>query len=575
MNKLISLFIISICLGFSSWAQKQDSPYKLSNFNHVGSYQMLYRYLKDNGWQNDFDGKPCALICVNFVNMPQEEIRNLTYNFSSNTKRPEAVVDSLESENHQMWVYVQASKNAIMEVVDSKGIKSNRLAGLTFKSKECYEVTLTSDKRQTINITTKPEGAIVKLDNEKTSDNGTFTDVRLGAHKIQVSVDGSVKLDTVIEVSDINNSFHFDVRPKKLVRIKTNPSGAYIKVNGEEVSQRSPVELLLPHDNYLIEAILSDTESDSKTITVNDLTNEVVLNPIKRKAFDVYAIYDGNTVKADLYVNGYPYKDQYGNEITGAQRYSFNEPIGAKLKMKMSYYSSTKERTIKVKENMDIDQIFDLQPRNPITWPWEREYDTDVSGVSVAYVRKQLVTKGYGEQLKENGFWNDGEGKWLNGVQMGVHFQPAFSWGLGLYTGLFYEIYLSFNDNYDYNEYAEHDLYLPIHAYYRIPFGDKIALKVHGGLGLSYAVAGILSQTDDSYGYEDITDVLGNDAYPNAFNMTLDIGVSFRIKNVQINASYCKGLNDHGSYHYLDSGYKSTQNKMSIGASWVIGTRGY
>lgn len=575
MNKLISLFIISICLGFSSWAQKQDSPYKLSDLKHVGSNQMVYRYLKDNGWQNDFDGKPCALICVNFVNMPQNEIRNLTYNFSPNTKRPEAVVDSLESENHQMWVYVQASKNAIMEVVDSKGIKSNRLTGLTFKSKECYEVTLTSDKRQTINITTKPEGAIIKLDNEKTSDNGTFTDVRLGEHKIQVSVDGSVKLDTIVEVSDINNSFHFDVRPKKLVRIKTNPSGAYIKINGEEVAQRSPAELLLPHDNYLIEAYLSETESDSKTITVNELTNEVVLDPITRKAFNVTATYQGQTVNANLYVNGNLYKDQYGNEVTEARSYSFNEPIGRKYKMRMTYQGASKERTIKVKESMDNVQTFDIQPTNEITWPWEREYDTDAAGVSVAYVRKQLVTKGDGEQLKENGFWDDGEGKWLNGMQVGAHFQPAFSWGLGLYTGLFYEIYLSFNDNYDYNEYVEHDLYLPIHAYYRIPFGEKIALKVHGGLGLSYAVAGIFSQTDDSYGYEDYTDALGSDYFPNAFNMTLDIGLSFRIKNVQINASYCKGLNDHGSYHCIGDEYKTTQNKMSIGASWVIGTKGY
>lgn len=579
MNKLITTLIFIIYLNFNCWGNVSDNPYKLDKIKHIQNSQLFSVMNGRNEWVYDFDGKnPCALIQVKFINMPKDEIRALDYICDINGNKARATIDKLDSEEPSIWVFVTATKKGIFEIVDRNGIKSNRLNGLTFKSKQCYEVTLTCDKRQSINIivdTEKSKKATIRLDNEKTSNNGEFNDIRLGQHTVQVSVDGSIRLDTIIDVSEINHTFHFDVRPKKVVKIKSNPKGAIIKINGKKLDKSTPLEVPLAHDNYLIEAIISETESDSKTITVNEFTEEVVLNPIRRKHFEVTATYQGQVVPANLYVNGNIYKDQYGNEVIGQTSYEFNEPIGEKLKLRMTHSSGAeKKQEIKIKSDMNVVQVFDLQPRNPITWPWEREYDSDVSGLSFAYVCKQLVTRGEGEQLKENGIWDNSEGEWLHGGQIGMHFQPAFSWGLGLYTGIFCEYYFSFNDNYDYNMYSEWDLYLPIHAYYRIPFGEKIALKVHGGLGLSYALVGAFSQTDTSYGYEDVTDVLGSDYFPSAFNMTLDIGVSFRIMNVQINASYCKGLNDHRSYRSVGN-YKTTQNKMSIGASWIINTSSY
>ena len=570
MNRLITFITIVLCASINCLAQKEVSPYKLGDIKHIQNSQLFKMLGPKNEWKDDFNGAPCALICVKFVNMPKDEIRSLQFLLNGNAA---ATTDKLDYEAKEMWVFVPATKNGIFEIVDSKGIYSNRISNLKLKSKECYEATLTCDKRQTINIHTLPIGARIMLDGEHVS-TGQFNDVTHGIHTIEISYNGTIMKTAQIEVSDINNSFEFDLRPKKKFKIKTDPSDAVISINGKDMGF-SPLEIELPHDNYLIEARLSETETDSKTITVNEFTEDILLEPIKRKSFEVSAVYQSKPVEADLYVDGQIYKDKQGNIISGQYRYTFTEPIGREMKMRMSFGGASSERKIKVTQDMNPNQQFEIKPRNSITWPWERDYDTDAGGVSFAYVQKQLVTKGNSEQLKENGIWDNSEGKWLSGMQFGMHFQPAFSWGLGVYTGLFYELYMSFNDNYDYNMYMEHDLYLPIHAYYRIPFGEKIALKIHGGLGLSYAIAGTFSQTDDSYGYEDITDVLGNDAYPNAFNMTLDIGLSFRIKNVQINASYCKGLNDHGSYHYIDNGYKTTQNKMTIGASWVIGTKGY
>ncbi len=568
-------FFLLISLIFSCVAHSQTvekTQLQLHSFTENRSENGMANLftLFEKNWPIDVNGdKECACVRVRFVNMATADAENVSFNFGNSAPIKEK--RNRLKEDNEVWLFVTPTDFAFMEARLDKYGTSNRLPNIKLEPKHVYDVVLKNDITVSINVITQPEGAVVSLETgQRSTTPATLSDITLGKHILTISNNGRrVKTDT-IEVTETNIKFEYDLRPKKSVRIKTDPAGATIVINGEKLTQLSPVEIELPHDNYHIEAILTSKERDSKTIRVNDYTDEIILNPIERKAFDVIAIYEGSSVPADLYVNGQLYKDKNGNAVRGAKRYSFNEPVGSKYKMKMSYYGDTKERTIKVKRDMNVDQIINIKPRNRITWPWQREYDSDVCGVALGYVQKQLVTKGYGEQLKENGMWDDGEGKWLRGMQAGVHFQPAFSWGLGLYTGLFWEMYISFNDNYDYNMYTEHDLYLPIHAYYRIPFSRSVALKIHGGLGLSYAIAGTFSQTDDYYGYEDYNDALGSDYFPGRLNCTLDIGISFRIKNVQINASYCKGFNNHKSYESIGEDYKTTQNKISISASWII-----
>lgn len=568
MKKIFSTLLFCI-IGISAWGQLNIEPYKLSAVTEYDPESpILYELLKDT-WKKDYNGDPCALIRVKFKNMPKDEIMSLNFDFSLQGKKEEARVDSLSSSRKELWLYVENDIDAIMEVTDNKGNKSNRQSGITFRSKHVYDVTLTCEKRQTINIRALPYGAIFKLDGDKVS-TGRFENVTYGSHDLEISINGELKKVTQIEVSDLSNSFEFDLREKKKIKIKSDPKGATIKIDGKLLDKFTPTEVELAYGNYHIEAEMGLNESDAKTITVNEFTEEIVLNPIKRQAFEVSAMYQGRAVPADLYVNGEIYKDKNGNIQTGLLRYTFNEPVGSKLKLRMSYVEATEERTIKVEQGMDVNQQFHIKPRNRITWWWQKNYNTDAGGFTFAYVQKQLVTQGNGEKLEENGIWDDGEGKWLSGMQMGLHFQPAFSWGLGLYTGLFYELYMSFNDNYDYNMYTEHDLYLPIHAYYRIPFGKKVALKIHGGFGVSYAFAGTFTQTDSGYGYEDVTDVLGTDLFPNALNMSIDVGLGLRIYGIQFNAGYSKGFNNHGSYDCVGSGYKTTQNKMTLGLSIVI-----
>ena len=216
---------------------------------------------------------------------------------------------------------------------------------------------------------------------------------------------------------------------------------------------------------------------------------------------------------------------------------------------------------------MSVEQCFKISARNSFVWPWQREYDAAPVGLGLSYVYKQLVTKGEGEKLKENGIWEDGQDKYLHGVQVGLHFQPCFSFGLGLYTGLFYEFYYSSNDKYDYDKFMEHCLYMPIHAYYRIPFSRSVALSVHGGLGLSYAFYGVIC-AKESY-VDDITDFYGEDGVPKRFNLTADIAAGLRLGPILLSFQYSKGINDHKSYEAMGD-YKTTQNKYSIGLSYMF-----
>ena len=542
-------------------AQSPKAPYKLSAVSEYDpDSPILYELLKSS-WKNDYDGEPCALIRVKFVNMPKKEINNLTFNFNIQGIKEEARVDSLSSPRKELWLYVAAAKNAIMEATDHRGTKTNRQTGITFRSKHVYDVTLTCEKRQTINIITKPIGAVIKLDGEHVS-TGRFNDVVYGVHSIDICYDGQLMKTAQIEVSDINNSFEFDLRQKKKFKIKSEPSKAVISINGKDIGF-SPLEVELPFDNYQIGARLSQVETDSKTITVNEFTEDILLEPIKRKSFEVSAVYQSEVVGADLYVDGEIYKDKKGNPVSGQYRYTFNEPIGRNIKLRMSFDGATAERKIKVKQDMDPNQQIEIKPRNSITWWWEKEYNRKGSGFVMGYAMKQMNTQGNEVKHIYNGVWgNNKQSEWIKGIQVGFIFRPGFSWGLGIHTGIFYEYYLSTCDNLTLDEYHEHSVYIPVHAYYRFTFARNFALYIHGGVGADYCIDSRFSDSDDSY--EDESGLLGSDGYPKKLNYSIEGGVGLRVGPFLFSGLYSKGLADHKISTYPSPTYKTTRDKVSV-----------
>lgn len=565
MKRIIVLLAVFLS-ATTFWGQTENNQLQLHSFKESRSADdmpnLLTQFL-DEDWPKDKDGmEDCALIRVKFENMPMTDAKKVTFKVS-NSSSIEKTVDRLNEFEHEVWLFASPTSSTFLEAeLADKNLMSNRLPDVKLGAKGVYDVILKNDKTVSIVVITIPENATAVLETgQKAFTPNNISGVSLGKHTLTISLNGQKKLTQEIEVTEENTKFGtYDLREKKLVTFKSDPSGAVLYINGEEIG-RTPLERELPYDSYNVEAKYSSEETDSRAITVNALSEDVIkLEPIRKKTFEVFATYNGRKVDADLYIDGQ-------KEETRLSSYTLTKPIGKTYDMRMMYFGDSKKRKIRITPDMNVEQEFKISARNSFVWPWQREYNPAPVGLSAAYVSKQLVTEGEGEKYKENGFWDDGEGESLHGVQLGLHFQPCFSFGLGLYSGLFYELYMSFNDNYDYNEFMEHNLYIPIHAYYRLPFSENTAFSIHGGLGFNYVVHGEYTDSDDMY--EAYTDFYGENAFPKRFNLTAEIGFGIRFGSIQINAQYSKGLNDHESYSSMGD-YTTHQNKLSIGVSYMI-----
>lgn len=564
--KQIFIIICAIIISFNSYGQtdKNHRQLTLHSFKESASASGLPNLMalfNQDKWPKDNDGNEyCALVRVTFENMPANEARNVSFNFG-NSAPLKTIQDHIDDPEHELWLFVTPSGRAFMEAKTEKYGASNRLPDLSLKPKHIYDVVLKNDKTISINIITIPQGATATLETgQRATTNATITDVALGSHTLTISKDGRTLKKENINVTEDNVKFEYDLRETKRIRFESDPKGATLYVNDKECGT-TPCELTLPFDSYSIKAMLGPGESDVKSITVNRESEDIIkMEPVKKKKFEVYAIYNGSKVDADLYIDG-------KSSGTHQPSYTLELPIGKTYNMNMMYYGNGKKRKIRVTPNMSEEQMFKISARNRFVWPWQREYDACPAGVSASYVTKQLVTTGEGEKLKENGVWPDGQNKSLHGMQFGFHLQPCFSFGLGLYTGLFYELYLSSNDDYDYNNFQEHCLYLPVHGFFRLPLGKKVALSVHGGLGFNYSVYGTYTSKEDYI--EDFDDFYGEDGFPKRFNMAAEIGAGLRLGPIQLNFQYSKGINDHESYTTVGD-YKTVQNKYTFGISYMI-----
>ena len=120
-------------------------------------------------------------------------------------------------------------------------------------------------------------------------------------------------------------------------------------------------------------------------------------------------------------------------------------------------------------------------------------------GISLAYVRKTPNYSYYHYNTT------------LEGIQLGIRFEPLFKYGFGLNMGLFYEYY---SKSYEY-EYREQVLNLPFHLEYRLYFSKHFNLFAYGGLGV---------------------DMIANSSLNNlATNTLLEYGGGLRIDHVQFN----------------------------------------
>ena len=581
MKKIVLFFLFAIVVlpGYSQ--EKQEDQLQLHSFKEsrsLGGLENIGTRFFDGEWPKDVNGdKDCAWVRVTFENMPIDDAANVKFNFGNSAPIKETR-NRLNYDEKEIWIFVTPTDAAIMEAQLDHGTiaKSNRLYSLSLKPKGVYDVVLKNNKTATIFISSNPTGVTVLMDDREIGRTPVQpSGVSYGKHSLVFTKDGKMLKKETIEVADGNIRFDsYDFRERKVVHLESDPSGADIYVDGENALKgRTPMDLELPYGLHSIVAVVSADKRDTLALTVGDNTSKVMLRPVKKKSVELYASYQGGRVNARLDVSNLDGSYTVDpDELKEAKpSYHLNLPYG-RYKFRMSYAGNYKEKTARVKANSQSKYEFLIKPKNSIVWPWQREYDSAPMGFSMGYVTKQWVTSGEGSRVKED-VWGR-ENKRLPGLQVGLHFQPCFSWGLGLYTGLFYECYMSWDDEMKDNGYldkfVEHCAYMPVHAYYRIPFAEKVALSVHGGIGLDYGIHAAFSSSEDGDNTEPVTDYYGQEAWPNRFNLSAEVGLGMRVGPVQVNASYSKGLTDHK--FYADQGsFKTVQNKLGLSVSWVFG----
>ena len=203
-------------------------------------------------------------------------------------------------------------------------------------------------------------------------------------------------------------------------------------------------------------------------------------------------------------------------------------------------------------------------------------------GLSVGVVRKQWeykVRKGYESNYvssveKYGAFANAGEAKDVQGIQVGLRYNPQFANGFGLNTGIFYEYYSDRSNDHLYQDlykyyltWNEHALNVPLHLEYRVGLSDMFQVFVSSGASIDYG----LSSTVKVRFYEAIKQPEGVSAYGDEFkqfNASWDFGAGIRFSCFQLQWQMSKGLVNMAN---KDAEFTVKQNKlMSLSLSWMF-----
>ena len=192
-------------------------------------------------------------------------------------------------------------------------------------------------------------------------------------------------------------------------------------------------------------------------------------------------------------------------------------------------------------------------------------------GVAIGYVNKGWSTD-FGNRVYNENMWGE-ENKRLHGMQLGFIAQPCLKFGLGLHAGLFYEWYYSVSQvvlDAGYDNFTEHNFYIPIHAMYRMPITRDISLSFFGGIGMNWAFKGSYNEQYRYYywdgRYDNVNEAITWQEYgkkgewPRRLNLQWEVGATFRYNIFQLSFTYSRGITNHHFYE----GYKTKQNKLDF-----------
>lgn len=589
---LIALaFFCANSVYFSSAQENKSFDFVEGSFREVDEKTIRISQNFIDEWPADVNGNDnVALIQVKLEHIPQQDIPNINFSNAGPNARICHEKDMAFISEGFLNIFVPAIQG--LELVAKLGDRTTNRYRIerTLRHKACYTIVLDNNQTTTIHIVSIPENAQVYLDNElKGTTPLDIPNTPMGKHQIRLTLDNGRQIqEKDIEVSQNKVLFDdFDLREKKKIRFTSNPSGAEVFVDDEKVSRgTTPCTLDLTYESHIIRMQADNNRKEVFDITIDQYTPmihpEVELLPKKEISIEAYV--NGNSVEADLDIDG----DNVGRN---AKLYNTALTYG-QHSLHMSYKGYSTDEKIKVSDNSKSHYRLNIPIKKSFTWFWRKEYDTDPFGISVSYVQKWWNVKHSDKETKINPVWNV-ESDVLDGIQAGVFYEPAWWFGLGIYTGVFYEYYYSkaskddiFTKTFEteefgvvkneYDFFSEHSIYIPLHLYYRIPFSKKWALKLHGGLGMDYGVYTSFTSRDNEHAqpledyYEEDSYSAENTQYPKRINFSIEGAVSLRMGNIMLNFQYSQGITDHELYNNPDISWVK-MNKKTFGLSYVFG----
>ena len=589
MKRICLLLLVLLIQGVSIAQVIDEDDFQLrfvpNSFKEVGESAGVGTVLgtfidwKDKKYKDD-DGQTLACLRIKINNMAQEDAKKLQAKISSGLAQVK--FQEYNEKTDELWVWV-SPENFSIEVY-GEGYKSPPYEmDRKLKSKHFYQLTLTCLKQTVVTLRTRPNDIMVFLDNKTVEDHQAK--VSSGSHKVSFSRGGvDLKRDTTIVVSDANYVFFFDLRKKYKVKVTSEPKNADVFVFVDEQKQHfgtTPATFALAEGSYRMVTTLGGQLSDTTVLNVTPSNRPVHIQLEKKKRVEFYAILQGERTSANLYIkrtDGRNYSPK-SSEIEGPKTsYSLNLPYGS-YEVRMSNDETNVTRKIKISETSSNAYEFNLKEQDQFGLPWKVKFDKKVTGLSMGYVQRSVRFWEDRQKTTTDLAWGN-EGGHTDGFRVGLHFQPCFSWGLGIYFGGFFEYYYSHtpSKNKDitgegtyadsYTSYTEKVVSVPVHLYYRIPFSRKFALSVHGGIDAEYLFEAAYKDGDGifmSYAPE-----YNSQAKYRHFNLGYNVSMGVQYDWALIEASWCNGFTDHDKYVLTEDGTKTNLRRFNISFSLLF-----
>ena len=529
-----------------------------------------------------------AVLIIKWDGFPVNEINRVWFKMegpASSTNANYMKVENKTQGTLESWIFLPLDASRVTLEHPKFGSTTISLKGM--KQHDVWSIPVVVDNL--VNIEIKPltdynKQVRITLVNPRTGAEqeamspATFENVSPGIYNVRLAINGR-NVERQIMVTPTQKIFgdeKFDFRTTKPVTFESTEKGIFL-IDGAYRYDGTSFTTELPYGPHTVEVRVSDNLKDEKVIDVNEDSPEIIyFSPILSRTFEVVGMYQGKIVPTRIYVAGLS-TDRYDAE-TEDKKHTFTLPVGGTPYKYTLYYGGMRvTKEIKVTPNMDNVQQIKLNSQHSMVWPWQRDYKNVNNWFELSYVSKQYATSGrlydngssIKTTIKENGVWDDGYDHWLHGFRFGYGYQPAFKFGLGLYTGLYMELYFSNAKNEpigDYDEYLELDLSLPLHILYQFPLGKNLCIGFHTGPSFNLAAYGSYSIDGDSSD-EKWTDFWDESWAPNRFNIDWDFSLFLRWKKLMITGTLSRGMTDNKMHQDFGADAKTVMNKAIIGLS--------